>query len=318
MAKSVFRTSALAGALGLGMAGLSPVAAQDSAAPAVEIAPEAAVEAASKTIAADPALWLVEDEDTKIYLFGTVHMLKPGMQWFDGPVKSAWDSADEAVFEIVPGDDQAAMVATFQRLGTDQTGTKLRERLDGEDRAQYEAALTTLGIPAPAFDSFEPWLATMNLSLMTFAKAGFDPNSGVEQILMSKAKASAKPMTGLETVEEQLGFLDTLPMPSQITWLNETVDTLPDAGEALDEMVGDWAAGEPEKLAALLNEGMTDPVLREAMLTRRNANWAKWIDARMAKPGTVFIAVGSGHLAGDGSVQEQLKAYNLTSQRIAY
>ena len=135
---------------------------------------------------------------------------------------------------------------------------------------------------------------------------------------MSKAKASDKPMTGLETVEEQLGFLDTLPMPSQITWLNETVDTLPDAGEALDEMVGDWAAGEPEKLAALLNEGMTDPVLREAMLTRRNANWAKWIDARMAKPGTVFIAVGSGHLAGDGSVQEQLKAYNLTSQRIAY
>ena len=81
-------------------------------------------------------------------------------------------------------------------------------------------------------------------------------------------------------------------------------------------MVSDWAAGEPEKLAELLNEGMNDPVLRKAMLTQRNENWAKWIDHRLEQPGTVFLAVGSGHLAGADSVQDQLKRYGLNAVRV--
>ncbi|WP_420605460.1 TraB/GumN family protein [Novosphingopyxis sp.] len=310
------RKIVLTGTFGLATLGLSPAAAQEDAAPVVEVAPQAAVDAAATTIAADPALWLVEDEDTKIYLFGTVHLLKPGLQWFDGAVKTAFDSADTAVFEVLPGDDQAATIATFQRLGTDVTGTKLRDRLEGADRTQYEAAMTALGIPSPTFDSFEPWMATMNLSLLTFAKAGFEPDQGVEQVLQAKAKVADKSMIGLETIEEQLGFLDTLPMTSQVQWLNETVDTLPEAETALDEMVTDWAGGEPEKLADLLNEGMSDPELRAAMLTRRNANWAKWIDRRLATPGTVFLAVGSGHLAGEDSVQQQLAQYGVEAKRI--
>ena len=285
-------------------------------APGIEDVDAPAVEAPEATIPADPALWLVQDADTKIYLFGTVHLLKPGLQWFDGAVKSAWDSADSAVFEVLPGDDPAAYVATFQRLGTDESGTRLRDRLDGPDRAKYEAALTGFGIPSPTFDSFEPWLATMNLSLLGFAKAGFDADQGVEQVLQSKARASGKSMIGLETVEEQLGFLDRLPMTSQVEWLNETVDTLPEAEKALDEMVSDWAGGQPDKLADLLNEGMTDPALREAMLTQRNANWARWIDRRLETPGTVFLAVGSGHLAGQDSVQKQLEQYGVSATRI--
>ncbi|MBH9537805.1 TraB/GumN family protein [Novosphingopyxis sp. YJ-S2-01] len=317
MTFATLRKSALAGALGLGLIGFGAANAQEAVQPGAAAAQgEAAPASAPATVQADPALWLVEDDDTKIYLFGTVHMLKPGIDWFAGPVKAAWDASDSAVFEVLPGDDQAATVATFQRLGTDQTGVKLRDRLEGEDRSQYEAALTSFGIPYPTFDSFEPWLATMNLSLLGFAKAGFDPNSGVESILQAKAKAAAKPMIGLETIEEQLGFLDSLPMTSQVKWLNETVDTLPDADEAMDEMVSDWAAGEPEKLAELLNEGMNDPVLRKAMLTQRNENWAKWIDHRLEQPGTVFLAVGSGHLAGADSVQDQLKRYGLNAVRV--
>ena len=231
-------------------------------------------------------------------------------------MKQAFESSDTAVFEVLPGDDPQATVATFQRLGTDASGTRLRDRLEGGDRARYEAALTNLGIPAPTFDSFEPWLATMNLSLLTFAKAGFNPDDGVEQVLMGKASAADKAMVGLETMEQQLGFLDTLPMTSQVDWLNETVETLPESETALDEMVTDWAAGEPDKLAALLNEGMDDPLLRDTMLTRRNANWAKWIDARLKTPGTVFLAVGSGHLAGEDSVQKQLELYGVEAVRV--
>ncbi|MEL6210543.1 MAG: TraB/GumN family protein, partial [Pseudomonadota bacterium] len=46
-------------------------------------------------VAAGPALWKVEDVDTTVYLFGTFHALKPGIEWFNGPVRPAYESADE-------------------------------------------------------------------------------------------------------------------------------------------------------------------------------------------------------------------------------
>ena len=83
-------------------------------------------------------------------------------------------------------------------------------------------------------------------------------------------------------------------------------------------MVAMWAAAETESLAQLMNEGMTSRALNDALLTKRNANWAKWISARMAKPGVTFIAVGAGHLAGPTSVQALLPAYGLNATRVAY
>jgi uncharacterized protein len=66
----------------------------------------------------------------------------------------------------------------------------------------------------------------------------------------------------------------------------------------------------------VMNEGFDALKLTEPLLTRRNANWAAWINQRMAKPGTVFMAVGAGHLAGPVSVQQLLTAYGLKTERI--
>jgi uncharacterized protein len=54
------------------------------------------------------------------------------------------------------------------------------------------------------------------------------------------------------------------------------------------------------------------------LLTQRNANWAKWIKERMARPGTVFVAVGAGHLGGKSSVQKLLKKQKLKAKRVRY
>ena len=86
----------------------------------------------------------------------------------------------------------------------------------------------------------------------------------------------------------------------------------------MDKMVDMWAVPDPEKLGQLMNEGFTSRTLYDALLTKRNANWAKWISAQMKKPGVTFIAVGAGHLAGPTSVQALLPAYGLTATRVAY
>ena len=75
-----------------------------------------------------------------------------------------------------------------------------------------------------------------------------------------------------------------------------------------DQMLKAWAAGDVAEIARSFSAEFHDsPELQAALLARRNANWAGWVERRMTQPGSVMVAVGAGHLAGDGSVQEMLK-----------
>jgi uncharacterized protein YbaP (TraB family) len=310
--------SLLAATATCALAWATPVAAQNAPteAPAAVTALDP-VKAAPAVTDVDPALWVIKDEDTTIYLFGSIHVLKPGLGWFDDGVKTAFDSSDQLVLELV--DLPAAETqALFGKLAMDQQGKTLRSKMNDADRAVYDAAMGNLGIPAPSLDPFEPWAAGIAMSLMAMQKAGFDPNSGVEKQLTAAAKVSNKPIAGLETAEFQLGIFDTLPEADQIAFLVETAKMIDDTNSMMDKMVNMWGSADTESLAQLMNEGMTSRTLYDALLTKRNANWAKWISAQMKKPGVTFMAVGAGHLAGSTSVQALLPAYGLTATRVAY
>lgn len=297
----------------------APVAAQNT--PTEAPASVEALDPVKVTAAAikdvDPALWIVKDEDTTIYLFGSVHILKPGLGWFDDGVKAAFETSDQLMLELVEPPVAEAQ-ALFGKLAMDQQGKTLRSKMNDADRAVYETAMGKLGLPAAALDPFDPWAAAITISLLAIQKTGFDPNSGVEKQLTAAANATKKPIAGLETMEFQLGVFDTLPESEQIAFLVETAKQIDDAGANMDKMVDMWAAPDPEGLGRLMNEGLTSRTLYDALLTKRNANWAKWIAARMDKPGVTFMAVGAGHLAGPTSVQTLLPAYGLTATRVAY
>ncbi|MDV3458723.1 TraB/GumN family protein [Sphingomonas sp. HF-S4] len=273
---------------------------------------------AQATKDADPALWVVKDDDTTIYLFGTVHVLKPGLSWFDEAVAKAFEGSDELVLEMVEP-DQAAMGTLVMNLAVNPTGPSLTDKLPEDKRAAYAKALADLGMPAAALDRFDPWFAAVTLSVAGLPKLGYDPAQGAEAVLTAAAKAANKKIAGLETPEQQLGFFDSLAEPLQVKFLVSTIDDFPKMGSELDAMVTSWAAGDPETLAAKINEGMREtPEIAKVLLSDRNARWAEWIEKRMAQPGNVFVAVGAGHLAGKDSVQAWLAKRKLTAKRIHY
>jgi uncharacterized protein len=260
-----------------------------------------------------PALWQVADADTTIYLFGTVHALPQTTTWYDGRIERAFNSADELVTEI-DTTNAAASAQALQTASMLPEGQSLRELMSADDRQEYEAALVGLGLPVEALDRYEPWFAAMNLSLLPLVRAGYDAQSGVEQSL--GGRADTKKRAALETVEEQIALFDTLPQEAQLELLDETVEKLDEATSTLNAMVAEWVEGDAVELARLLNAELADPVLYERLLTARNANWAGWIENRLEQPGTVFVAVGAGHLAGKGSVQEQLERRGVKVTRI--
>ncbi len=263
-------------------------------------AAETATAPAAATTDADPALWVVKDADTTIYLFGTVHVLKPGLSWFDEAVKTAFDKSDELMLEIVMPEDQAEMAKVMMPLAIDQTGKTLSSRLDADQLKAYQAAMASVGLPPAQFDIFEPWFPAITLSVLPLTKLGYDPEQGAEKLLTAHAKKAGKPVAGLETLNQQLGFFDALPEAQQVTFLNAVVKDLDKLGPQLDKMVVLWAKGDPDGLAVTMNESMAaTPELAKTLLWDRNARWADQLKARMDKPGTVFVAVGAGHLAGE-------------------
>ncbi|MDP2116627.1 MAG: TraB/GumN family protein, partial [Brevundimonas sp.] len=186
--------TALGALLGLGLAGAVAFQPAQAFAQAVEAAPVPAVEARAVPQAegAGPALWVVRDDDSTIYLFGTVHMLRPTTAWGSARVDAAFDSADQIWFEISNPDDQAAIMPLIQQHGI-SPDRPLSSLLTAGEMTALNAAAAAAGMPAGQIDVFRPWFAGLALSVAPLIKAGYDSRSGVEIVLKERAEAAGKP-----------------------------------------------------------------------------------------------------------------------------
>ena len=264
-----------------------------------------------------PAMWKVADEDTTIYLFGTVHVLPADLEWYDAEINAALASSDTVVTEIEESpESEARQQQLALQLGLLTDGTTLRSLLNEEQKGAYEAALAGLGAPPEAFDPFKPWLASLTLSFLPIMQQGYDLNAGVENVII--AKAGDKNREALETIEFQLGIFDGMEQADQVAYMMEIVNGIDEVKPTLDAMVSEWIEGDPEGLATIVNDGIDQmPAIANALLFDRNANWAEWIENRLdTTPGTVFIAVGAGHLAGERSVQDYLAERGIETVRV--
>lgn len=264
-----------------------------------------------------PALWKLTDADTTIYLFGTVHMLPPGAAWLQGPVAAALDASDQLVTEVTDPTGTATQAAVARRALLPR-GRSLRTTLPAPTRAAYEALLRRIALPVDSFDRNKPWFAAVALASVPLMRRGYAPANGVEAALDARPAARARTRGGLETADGQLALLDRLPRAVQVRYLAGVVADYDRIDPEVDAMARAWGRGDADELARLMNEdeGKDDPMLTQVLITRRNRAWAGWIARRMGQPGTVFLAVGAGHLAGPGSVQDLLARRGLKAERV--
>lgn len=264
-----------------------------------------------------PALWKVADEDTTIYLFGTVHALPADVDWYKGPVKTAIDGSGSLVTEInLTPETLAAMGPMTIEKASLADGQTLRGLMNDEQRATYEAGLANVGIPAQALDQFEPWFAALTVMQILLQKGGIDGSNGVEKVLEETVPAGTE-RVALETVEFQLDIFDSLPVDKQLVYLLEVLENPDEGVTLLNTIIDEWKTGDVDAVGELLfAQAEEDPVLMNRLFFARNANWAGWIDNRLDTPGTVFMAVGAGHLAGDKSVQDYLAEREIQVTRL--
>ena len=264
-----------------------------------------------------PAMWTLSDSDTKIYLFGTFHLLPEGHDWRTAKFDRAIAESAGLVTEIGELGDPAASAGTMMSLGVSPGLPPIMERVPEDKRDELRQMIAESGMPALVLDRLETWAAAMALLGVTFKRLELSPDAGVETGLTAGFKQAGKPIEGLETIAQQFGFFDTLPEDAQRAFLTAMLDDPAELKKLFERMMAAWSAGDVDGIAATFNEDVEfSPVLRERLLTRRNAAWADWLAKRLEQPGTIMVAVGAGHLAGPDSVQAMLARKGLKTKRV--
>ena len=284
-------------------------------APLLSIALGACGSAAPAAPQAKPALWKLSDPDTTVYLFGTVHVLPKEIVWRTPRLDQAVASADELVLEIADQDDKAALAATYARLAVSPGLPPIAGRVPPAMQAKLDALVEKSGLSRAQLDAMETWAVAITLGASLYGEIGATSEQGVETQL--RQRFASKPVSGLETTAQQLGYFDAMPEATQRTLLVSILEDASTARADFGKMVAAWASGNTGAIARTFDQELkAAPEIAEVLIDRRNANWVTWLKVRMQKPGTALVAVGAGHLAGRGSVIDLLRRQGLRVERI--
>lgn len=262
-------------------------------------------------------MWQLTGTANHVRILGSIHLLRPGDTLAPGIVAACRD-AEVLVMELDLDDlDPAASAATMQRLAIDPGGRTLDVLLGPRDYPAAVAKAQTLGIDLALLRQFEPWMAALTITQLELAKLGLDTQSGVEQQLLPLARQDHKEVRGLETLEEQLSFLDALSPASQRAFLMDTLDEAKTMQEELDEIVAAWKSGDVRVLEKELLEDLREqPELYRQIVVERNRRWAGQLAPMFRDGKDYLIVVGTLHLVGPDSLIRKLDEAGFPSRQV--
>lgn len=266
---------------------------------------------------ADPALWMARNDHATVFLFGTVHALRPEAHWDTPQLDAALAQSRELWLEIEKPDDQAAALPLILELGFDPDHP-LSKLLDPADAARLREAAKGLPLGAGALEPMRPWLAATVLQVQTLTRDGYAPDRGADITLLHIARESGIPVHGFETLEAQLHILADMPADEQRAYLLAVLNEVGEMTKMVDRIAAAWLSGDIDAAARSdLDEIRTaGPAFYAALITDRNRRFAQGIAEMLNGRGTSLVAVGALHLVGDDSVQAQAAKLGVTFTRL--
>lgn len=266
---------------------------------------------------AAPAMWEVSDGDSRIYLFGSMHVLSPKARWRTRAFDRVYAQADRLWFETRVDADPSQIKALVDRYGVDPRRS-LTEKLPPRTIASLRAALDQRGASLDHVDHLRPWAAAMMLSVLPMAQAGGSVESGADASVTRQAVRADKTVLAFESFEQQLRLFADLPEAVEVQYLDDVaIEQAAPLRSGLDLQKA-WLHGDIDRLGAVLVEGMRRdrPQLHEALLRRRNLAWAEVLDREMAGSGVGLVTVGALHMSGADGLPALMKARGYRVRRV--
>ena len=275
---------------------------------------------AAAPVLAEPALWTIQGQHNRVHLFGSVHMLGDTDFAFPGGPESrlgaAYRDAEALIMEVPPGETASPeMLTATAARAIDPDGRGLDDLL-GDEAAAVHAAAEKRGIDLAPLAPFEPWFASLVVTVQSAMKQGLAAEHGVEQLVAAAAARDHKPVTGLETADGQLQLFDRLPSGLQAQLLLKTIEESDEDGAKLDALVDAWKRGDLAALDGLMSQEFEEfPELRASLVVDRNRRWVEQILPLLDDDRDYLIIVGALHLVGSDGVPALLARRGVKSTR---
>ncbi|GAB5488710.1 MAG: TraB/GumN family protein [Parasphingorhabdus sp.] len=268
-----------------------------------------------------PALWKVTgtkpEQLGSAYLFGTIHLLPKNVQWRTPLLEKSIAESDNLIIEVLGLEDTQAAAKIFSKLAVSTKQPEVEQRIKPSLRDELDVMIENAQIPEFALNRMETWAAALSLASAQTTNLGLSSAEGVDKKLAAQFRDKKKPINGLETIEQQLGYFDQLPENLQREMLMTVVEEAANSKTAFEELFNAWMTGDELALTKLSAGGLLeDPKIKEKLLVARNQNWAEQLDGILKKPGNSFIAVGAAHLVGPDSLQSILETRGYKIEKI--
>lgn len=262
-----------------------------------------------ETAPAKSCLWEVQNASARVFLLGSLHVLKPSAYPLAPEINRAYAASQRLVFETDLGAMmEPAILAKMMELGVYPQGQDLFQNISGATRKSLQKKLQDLGLPPSQFSRFRPWFLAVTLTTLELQRLGFNPLYGIDLHFYTQAKDDQKELDYLESVDYQLNLLAKMNTRDQTSFLTQTLKDLEVSAQLADEMMAAWQNGKADDLHNLLFQSFEDhPGIEDRLLTRRNKEWLPKIEKMLKTPETTMVIVGAGHLIGPEGIVELLR-----------
>lgn len=270
-------------------------------------------------------LWRIEGKGVApSHLFGTIHVTDERVTKLPPATTKALEGASHVALEVADLSLEAIgkAMAGLTNLIVFTDGRTLADLMPSNEVEQAEAILSKNGVPREAVSRMRPWLLALSLALPACeARRNASGLKALDQEIQAFAKAQGKPLSGLETLEDQFRAMAAVPEPTQVKMLRVGLDTYGLAEDLLETMIQRYLARDIGSIWPLQMELARDrgfeasefDGFRTELITVRNKRMRDAALPLLAK-GNAFIGVGALHLPyKDGLVQLLIdEGYTLT------
>ncbi|MBW8369119.1 MAG: TraB/GumN family protein [Arenimonas sp.] len=268
-----------------------------------------------------PLLWKVSDADNSIYLLGSFHLLKDSDYPLADSTYDALADAEHVVFELSPAEMNDPALGQKMGVAAMRTdGKTLQQSLPEETWEQLSAYTAKRNIPVANFQPYEAWFISLMVSITEMQLVGLDPEKGLDKHFAERAIKAGKPVSGLETGDQQIALFDGMDEKEQLQALQDTLAEVANIESEIDKMHALWRAGDGEGLFAATAADMKReyPALYQRVNVERNQAWLPRLAAMLddSSSDDTLVVVGAMHLLGDDGVVAMLKAKGYRVERL--
>ncbi|HEX2945066.1 MAG TPA: TraB/GumN family protein [Clostridia bacterium] len=270
-------------------------------------------------------LWKASDEDSSVYLLGSIHLADPSLYPLSKNILNAFDKSDYLVEEI-DLTKQAEGVQYMQQKMMYAGDETLDKNVPKDLYDKFAKTVEPLGLKPEVYNKFEPWYAAMLVQSIQAAQSSYVANLGVDIYFTSKA-INNKPLKEIEGLKFQVDLFDSLPKEMQVWYFGSSFATnsegQPQGPDVINALLSAWKSGDSatvEKFVAGDESKMTavEKEFNQIFWTSRNNNMYEKTKGYLADPEkkTYFIVVGAGHMEGKTGIVTQLKANGFKVEQI--